>query len=101
MLVRGFFDVLVRHRGQSFLARSDFVHAILLGKAFDGAVHVPSRELFNDRFQLRIALAYDVVQMGGANSEFLELAWKSASFRSRSQALKRVKGRPRSILRAL
>src|ERR1700682_3926273 len=67
------FDVLVRDGGQAFLARGDFMHAPLMIKAFDGALHVSPRELFNNGLQLRVALAYDLVEMRGADSSFLEL----------------------------
>ena len=74
----GVFDVLVRDGGQAFVARRDFMHAPLMIKAFDGAVHVSTRELFNDGLQLRIALSHDLVEMRSADSRFLELVIRSA-----------------------
>ena len=53
-------------------------HPPLTIKAFDGAVHVSPRELFNDGLQLRIALSHDLVEMRCANSRFLELVIRSA-----------------------
>ena len=56
-------DVLVRDGRQPLLARGDFVHAALLVKAFDGAVHISARALFNDCLQLPIALSHDLVKV--------------------------------------
>jgi hypothetical protein len=49
------------------------MHAPLMIKAFDGALHVSPRELFNNGLQLRVALTHDPVEMRGADSSFLEL----------------------------
>ena len=35
----------------------------MLVKAFDGAVHISARALFNDRLQLPIALSHDLVKV--------------------------------------
>lgn len=67
------FDVLVRDGGQAFLSRADFMHAPLMIKALDGALHISPRELFNNGLQLRVALAHDLVEVRGADSRFLEL----------------------------
>ena len=72
------FDVIVRDGGQTFLAWADFMHASLLIKAYDGALHVSPRELFNDGLQLRIALSHNLVEMRGVDSRFLELVIRSA-----------------------
>ena len=57
------FDVLVRDDDQPLLARADFVHTALVIKPLDCGVYVTTRELFNDRLQVRISLADDVVKM--------------------------------------
>jgi hypothetical protein len=55
------------------------VDAALLIEAFDGAVYISARELFNDRLQLWITLSHDLVEMSGVDSGFLELVIRSAS----------------------
>jgi len=67
------FDVLVRDGGQSLLARADFVHTALLVKTFDSTLDISPRELLNDRFQLRITLSHDLVEMSRVDSGFLKL----------------------------
>ena len=63
---------------QALLARADFMHAALLVKPFDGAVHVSARQLFNDGLQLWIALPHDLVEMRRADPRFLELVIRPA-----------------------
>src|SRR5262249_35909607 len=66
-------DVLVGNCRQALLAQADFVYAALIVEALKSAPHISARELFNDRFQLRIALAHAFVEMGSRDSRFLEL----------------------------
>ena len=47
-------------------------------EAFDGAVHVSPRELFDDGLERRIVLPHDLVEMRGPDSRLLELVIRSA-----------------------
>jgi hypothetical protein len=72
------FDVLVRDRRQTFLARADCMHAALVVKPFDSAMGFSAGQLFNDRLQLWISLPHDLIKMHRVDTRFLELVIRSA-----------------------
>jgi hypothetical protein len=56
------------------------VHAPLAVKILNRCSHVFSRKLFHNFFQCRLLLAYDLIQLCGMHSGFLQLVIGSSGF---------------------